>query len=43
MGDTGTLQLSTMRIIGNQLRDQFPRIEDREYVCIAIKDRERNG
>jgi hypothetical protein len=43
MGDTGTLQLSTMRIIGNQLRDQFPRIEDREYVCIAIKDREWNG
>lgn len=38
MGDEGTLQLSTMLIAGNQLRDQFPRIEDREYVCIAVKD-----
>ncbi len=38
MGDEGTLQLSTMRIAGNQLRGQFPRIEDREYVRIAIKD-----
>ncbi len=38
MGDTGTLQLSTMVIAGNQLRDQFPRIEDRDYVCIAVAD-----
>jgi two-component system cell cycle sensor histidine kinase/response regulator CckA len=38
MGDTGTLQLSTVLIIGNQLRGQFPRAEDREYVCIAVKD-----
>ena len=38
MGEEGTLQLSTMRIAGNQLRGQFPRIEDRDYVCIAVKD-----
>ena len=38
MGDEGTLQLSTRPITGNQLRDQFSRIEDREYVCIAVKD-----
>jgi signal transduction histidine kinase len=39
MGDTGRLQLRTMVIAGNQLRDQFPRIEDRDYVCIAVADR----
>ena len=38
MGDTGILQLSTMLIAGNQLRDQFPRAEDRDYVCIAVAD-----
>ena len=39
MGDTGSLQLSTMLIAGNQLRDRFPRAEDRDYVCIAVADR----
>jgi two-component system, cell cycle sensor histidine kinase and response regulator CckA len=38
MGDTGVLQLSTMRITGNRLRDQYPRAEDRDYVCIAVTD-----
>jgi signal transduction histidine kinase len=38
MGDTGILQLSTMLIAGDELRDQFPRAEDRDYVCIAVKD-----
>jgi two-component system, cell cycle sensor histidine kinase and response regulator CckA len=38
MGDTGILQLSTMLIAGNQLRGQFPRAEDRDYVCIAVAD-----
>jgi signal transduction histidine kinase len=39
MGDTGILQLSTMLIAGNRLRDQFPRAEDRDYVCIAVADK----
>lgn len=39
MGDTGTLQLSTKVIAGSQLRDQYPRAEDRDYVCIAVADR----
>jgi signal transduction histidine kinase len=38
LGDEGRLQLSTTLIGGNQLREQFPKIEDREYVCIAVKD-----
>jgi signal transduction histidine kinase len=38
MCDTGILQLSTMLIAGNQLREQFPRAEDRDYVCIAVAD-----
>jgi signal transduction histidine kinase len=38
MGDEGRLQLRTMLIAGNQFREQFPRAEDREYVCIAVKD-----
>ena len=38
MGDTGRLQLSTTLVTGNKLRDQFPRAEDRNYVCIAVKD-----
>jgi signal transduction histidine kinase len=39
MGDTGVLQLSTMRIAGSRLRDQYPEAEDRDYVCIAVADR----
>jgi signal transduction histidine kinase len=39
MGDTGVLQLSTRRIAGSRLRDQYPRAEDRDYVCIAVADR----
>ena len=39
MGDTGTLQLSTKVIAGSQLRDQYPRAEDRDYICIAVADR----
>jgi signal transduction histidine kinase len=39
MGDTGILQLSTMLIAGKRLRDQFPRAEDRDYVCIAVADK----
>jgi signal transduction histidine kinase len=38
MGDTGTLQLSTRVVAGSQLRDQYSRAEDRDYVCIAVKD-----
>jgi two-component system, cell cycle sensor histidine kinase and response regulator CckA len=38
MGDTGSVQLSTMLIAGNQLRHQFPRAEERDYVCIAVAD-----
>jgi signal transduction histidine kinase len=38
MGDTGTLQLSTRVLAGSQLRDQHPRAEDRDYVCIAVAD-----
>jgi two-component system, cell cycle sensor histidine kinase and response regulator CckA len=38
MGDTGTLQLRTSVIAGTQLRDQYPRAEDRDYVCIAVAD-----
>ena len=38
MGHTGVLQLSTRRIAGSRLRDQYPRAEDRDYVCIAVKD-----
>ena len=38
MGDTGTLQLRTRVIAGSQLRDQYPRAEDRDYVCIAVAD-----
>jgi two-component system cell cycle sensor histidine kinase/response regulator CckA len=38
-GDTGILQLSTMLIAGKRLRDQFPRAEDRDYVCIAVADK----
>jgi two-component system, cell cycle sensor histidine kinase and response regulator CckA len=38
MGDTGVLQLSTMRIAGSRLRDQHPRAEDRDYVRVAVKD-----
>jgi signal transduction histidine kinase len=38
MGDTGVLQLSTTRVAGTGLRKQYPRAEDRDYVCIAVKD-----
>ena len=38
MGDTGILQLSTRVIAGSQLRNQYPRAEDRDYVCIAVAD-----
>jgi hypothetical protein len=38
MGDTGTLELGTRVIAGSRVRDQFPRAEDRDYVCIAVED-----